>query len=97
MPINPDDHVCDILRQIGEFANDYIEVRRDYTDWMPLGDPRSEQATEVPTTEIYPNGDKDGQPDLQPNVHHNGTEEPHLEPIPEKFGDGVIPEVIEAP
>lgn len=87
--------VCNIFRQIGEFANDYIEVRRDYTDWMPLGDPRSEQATEVPDS--FSNGDQHGQLDLQPKVHHTGKEEPPLEPIPEKFGDGVMSEATEAP
>lgn len=67
-------------------------MQRDYSDWTAFGDPRSEQVTEVPTTDTYSNGDRHGQPDLQLKV-----EEPPLEPIPEKFGDEVTSEAMEIP
>ncbi|KAG8220137.1 ammonium transporter [Butyriboletus roseoflavus] len=78
--------------EIGEFANDYIEVLRDYSDWMAYDGPRSEQAIEVPTTDTYSNGDRQGQPDLQLKV-----EEPPLESVPEKFGDEVTSEATQTP
>ncbi|KAH0838633.1 ammonium transporter [Lanmaoa asiatica] len=71
--------------EIGEFANDYIEVRRDYSDWTAVGDPMSEKPSEVPTTETYTNGDRHGQPDLPPIIHCK--EEASFEHISEKSGD----------
>ncbi|KAN0100945.1 Ammonium transporter AmtB-like domain containing protein [Tylopilus felleus] len=74
--------------EIGEFANDYIEVRRDYSDWTALG-PLSEIASEAPTVDItYTHGDP------QQEVHRRGNlkEDPLLEPIPEKTVDEVTSE-----
>jgi Amt family ammonium transporter len=81
------------LQQIGEFANDYIEVRRDYSDWTALGKTMSEQATEVPTPDTYLYGDRNGHPDLQQELHRRGKEEPPLDPILEKSTDEVASEV----
>lgn len=80
--INPD-----ALLQIGEFANDYIEVRRDYTDWTAIGDAMSERASEVPTTDTYANM-------VLGQTQHGGKEDPPLESIPEKTGDDAIAEVV---
>lgn len=93
-------HVCiihDALQQIGEFANDYIEVRRDYSDWTVLGQPMSEQGSEVPTMDTYTHGDQHGQPDSQQEVCRRGKEEPPLEPIPEKSVDDATSEGTETP
>ncbi|KAH0838634.1 ammonium transporter [Lanmaoa asiatica] len=79
--------------EIGEFANDYIEVRRDYSDWTAVGDPMSEKPSEVPTTETYTNGDRHTQPDLPPIIHCK--EEASFEHIPEKSGDEVVSECTE--
>lgn len=87
----------DALQQIGEFANDYIEVRRDYSDWTPLGNAMSEQATEVPTPDTYLYGDRHGHSDLQQEIHRRIKEEPSLDPIQEKSADEVTSEVTEAP
>ena len=69
------------LQQIGEFANDYIEVRREYTDWTTFSNSMNGQAPEMLMTDIYIHGDQQGKADLQQEVHH---EELSLEPIPEK-------------
>ena len=47
--------------QIGEFATDYIEVRRDYTDWTPPYHPKDEIEPETPPAA----GDRHGVPDVQ--------------------------------
>ncbi|KAG6371600.1 ammonium transporter [Boletus reticuloceps] len=76
--------------EIGEFAHDYIEVRRDYTDWTAVGKPVSEQASEVPTTDTYTHGDRQDQ-----EVHGKGRESPPLDLIPEKSVDQETSEVTE--
>jgi len=81
--------------EIGEFANDYIEVQRDYSDWTALGN--NGQASEVPTVDTYLHGDPHGQPDLQ-EVHRKDKEEPPLNSIQEKSVDEVASEVtVETP
>ena len=93
--------------QIGEFATDYVEVRRDYTDWTPVYD---KDMPAPPTA-----GDRHGHPEtsvLGPHLSHashsqlesalmNGTEgAPGLAPIAEKTehengnGKGPIEEVL---
>ncbi|KAM5532756.1 hypothetical protein V8D89_013553 [Ganoderma adspersum] len=49
--------------EIGEFASDYIEVRRDYMDWTPLysGKGQTDFETQAPATA----GDRHGVPDSQ--------------------------------
>ncbi|KAK7694237.1 hypothetical protein QCA50_001417 [Cerrena zonata] len=79
--------------QIGEFANDYVEVRRDYTDWTPAYDGA------VPVTPTAA-GDRHGKPEISasrdgiskgPQVNGNGTTNGGanggLPPISEKPGE----------
>jgi len=73
----------DALQQIGEFANDYIEVRRDYSDWTAVGNPM----TEVPTRDTYLHGDRNEQ-----EAHLRDKEEPPLEAILEKSVDDMTSE-----
>lgn len=47
--------------QIGEFANDYIEVRRDYTDWTPAHKHKGSDTGQVPIAA----GDRHARPDVQ--------------------------------
>ena len=82
--------VRDLLQQIGEYANDYIEVRRDYSDRtaLELG-PLSDKAFEMQMMDItHTHGD------TQQEVHHRGNlkEDPPLELIPEKTVDEVTSE-----
>ena len=85
----------DALQQIGEFANDYIEVQRDYSDWTALGN--NGQVSEAPTVDTYLHGDPHGQPDLQ-EAHHKDKEEPPLDSIQEKSVDEVASEAtVETP
>ncbi|KAF9243753.1 ammonium transporter [Melanogaster broomeanus] len=60
--------------EIGEFANDYIEVRRDFADWTAPGD-RVNEHLSVPTTHTYASGDRHGRPDVQQKVHRLRLEE----------------------
>ncbi|OCH92724.1 ammonium transporter [Obba rivulosa] len=52
--------------EIGEFANDYIEVRRDYLDWTPNYN-KEESDSEIPLAA----GDRHGRPEV-------GAHPPHL-------------------
>lgn len=54
--------------KIGEFASDYIEVRRDYTDWTPLysGKAQADFETQAPPAA----GDRHGVPDSQISRQH---------------------------
>ncbi|EIW86366.1 ammonium transporter [Coniophora puteana RWD-64-598 SS2] len=50
--------------EIGEFANDYIEVRRDYKDWTPPSQDRfSTPSSEPASDSTVAAGDRHGQPD----------------------------------
>ncbi|KAG9314695.1 ammonium transporter [Chiua virens] len=82
--------------EIGEFANDYIEVRRDYSDWTALGDRMSVQVSEVPTTETIDIGNRHGQLDSQLKDYLKAKEEFMLESIPEKMVNEVTTQVGEA-
>jgi len=54
--------------EIGEFANDYIEVRRQFTDWTPPPEGSSEKYSQF-TTEVHvAAGDRHGQPDTAPHM-----------------------------
>ncbi|KAF8845456.1 ammonium transporter [Paxillus ammoniavirescens] len=66
--------------EIGEFANDYIEVRRDYSDWTTFGDRVSDRAS-VPTADTFTGGEH---PDLEQKAHRLHIEDPNLETISEK-------------
>ncbi|KAH7883947.1 ammonium transporter [Phlebopus sp. FC_14] len=74
--------------EIGEFANDYIEVRRDFADWTTIQDRASERES-VPTTDTFvASGDRHGQPDLeQKDRHRLRMEDPNLDTISEKGVD----------
>lgn len=85
------------LLKIGEFASDYIEVRRDYTDWTPLYSGKGQIDYEAPPPTAA--GDRHGIPDSQMPRQHvdgppaNGQPKPAngvLAPISEKSeGDPV--------
>ena len=79
------------LQQIGEFANDYIEARRDYTDWTAPSNSMSEQAPGVLVTDICIYGNRQGKADRQQEVHHESSS---LEHIPEKSVEEVAFEGI---
>ena len=77
------------LSQIGEFANDYIEVRREYTDWTGA-QTKSDEDRNV-TAEVHMvAGDRHGRPDIghsRMRKEQTGDDEPHengLTPIDEK-------------
>lgn len=55
--------------EIGEFANDYIEVRRDFMDWTAFGDG-------VGAYQPSAAGDRHGKPDL---AQQDQQENPHVE------------------
>ncbi|CDO72728.1 hypothetical protein BN946_scf184990.g11 [Trametes cinnabarina] len=56
--------------EIGEFATDYIEVRRDYLDWSPAYHPKDTDSDAVPAA-----GDRHGVPDVElSTIHANGHE-----------------------
>lgn len=83
------------ITQIGEFATDYIEVRRDYDDWTPPAAVekswKASNGYESDTTRDTPivaAGDRHGRPDLgpghpTPNAPAPGTTPP-LDIIAEK-------------
>ncbi|KAI6136961.1 ammonium transporter [Pisolithus sp. B1] len=60
--------------EIGEFANDYIEVRRHFTDWSAFGDRMADSVA----------SEMGGLPDLQKDGHRLRLEDPTLEIIQEK-------------
>ncbi|THH07133.1 hypothetical protein EW145_g3595 [Phellinidium pouzarii] len=83
--------------QIGEFANDYIEVRRDYDDWTPpasvekswniRADSGSDSSMRLP--QHVAAGDRHGKPDVglhdqQNGLPASGQNGSQLEPISEK-------------
>ncbi|TFK76731.1 ammonium transporter [Pluteus cervinus] len=49
--------------EIGEFASDYIEIRRDFTDGITLDEAKS-------TSRLVAGGDRHGIPDLRQNQSH---------------------------
>ncbi|KAI0793351.1 ammonium transporter [Abortiporus biennis] len=82
--------------QIGEFANDYVEVRRDFTDWTPPYDKGiltdSSMSSEVPPTA----GDRHGRPDVDQITNGTATTGNHppnaaLSTISEKNGEDHLP------
>ncbi|KAI6133381.1 ammonium transporter [Pisolithus croceorrhizus] len=68
--------------EIGEFANDYIEVRRHFTDWSAFGDRMADSVA----------SEMGGLPDLQKDGHRLRLEDPTLEIIQEKNA-----EIVEEP
>ncbi|KAJ8489608.1 hypothetical protein ONZ51_g2793 [Trametes cubensis] len=68
--------------EIGEFASDYIEVRRDYLDWSPLYHAKSETESDMPPTTtttksaaagatgVPAAGDRHGVPDADLGLGH---------------------------
>ncbi|KAF8442128.1 ammonium transporter [Boletus edulis BED1] len=73
--------------EIGEFANDYIEARRD---WTAVDKPMSDQASEMPIMDIYIHGDRRDE-----EVHRKGRESPPLDLIQEKSVDEAASEVTQ--
>ena len=75
--------------QIGEFATDYIEVRRDYTDWTPPYRQKGEIDSDHGPVAA---GDRHGAPDIQlshlngaaKGANGNGSAVSALPPITEK-------------
>jgi len=68
--------------QIGEFANDYIEVRRDFTDWTPAYDSETAQQAGLPPAAA---GDRHGRPETSAHKSHpHKMERHHAQPT----GDG---------
>jgi len=56
--------------EIGEFANDYIEVRRDFMDWTPSPGGMQDEKESNATTETHVTvGDRHGRPDVGPHAH----------------------------
>lgn len=53
--------------QIGEFASDYIEVRRDYLDWTPTYNGKTDSESDSPTAA----GDRHGVPDVEVTHAHS--------------------------
>ena len=82
--------LADIAIQIGEFATDYIEVRRDYTDWTPQYQKKSEADSELEAPPAA--GNRHGVPDdelarTNSLPHSNGQAKAgngNLAPISEK-------------
>lgn len=64
-----------VLRQIGEFASDYIEVRRDYTDWTP-----PYNHSDADSNEPIAAGDRHARPDTNGWGHHRDNLRPQPEP-----------------
>lgn len=82
---SPDDEALGMDdAQIGEFANDYVEVRRDFTDWTP--EPQGMKpagrwdSSEGPTASVHTHhthadgtgmvaGDRHGAPDVGPDEY----------------------------
>ncbi|KDQ54836.1 hypothetical protein JAAARDRAFT_350754 [Jaapia argillacea MUCL 33604] len=70
---------------IGEFATDYIEVRRDYADWTPLGNVSNEKRDESVTSQTHlAAGDRHGRPDISPKPRGRQGNGAALEPVNEK-------------
>ncbi|EMD41594.1 hypothetical protein CERSUDRAFT_110171 [Gelatoporia subvermispora B] len=71
--------------EIGEFANDYIEVRRDYLDWTPVYN-KGDSDSEIPMAA----GDRHARPDV------NGHAMPHDGPPQNgSAGNGTLPTIAE--
>ncbi len=75
--------------QIGEFASDYIEVRRDFTDWTPPYHQKGEIEPESPAVA----GDRHGVPDTQ--LRENGAAHSNGEAKP--GANGALPPISEKP
>lgn len=60
---------ADVLK-IGEFANDYIEIRRDFLDWAPPVTPGGLGSANDDDTRKghYAAGDRHGKPDHSPSI-----------------------------
>ncbi|TCD68825.1 hypothetical protein EIP91_009692 [Steccherinum ochraceum] len=67
--------------QIGEFATDYVEVRRDYTDWTPAYD------KDIPAPAVA--GDRHGHPETSAYGHHL-SHASHSQ-LPHANGNGIKP------
>jgi len=64
--------------EIGEFANDYVEVRRDFLAWTLPANKSDEKHLGTKTEMHVAAGDRHGQPDIGPHMysyvqHPNGA------------------------
>lgn len=79
-------------RQIGEFATDYIEVRRNYTDWTPPVD-RKGSDTKVSETDShtpFAAGDRHARPDLSMSSSRRASRERERSASVDRGGEGVL-------
>lgn len=73
--------------QIGEFASDYIELRREYTDAVTPFDAASTDKEEQTTHEHVAAGDRHGHAELDASSKPDGDGQ-KTESIPEKQENG---------
>ncbi|KAI6022094.1 ammonium transporter [Pisolithus marmoratus] len=66
--------------EIGEFVNDYIEVRRHFYDESTLGNQKGDPAT----SDLFANRDKDESSNLQKHNHRLPLEDPMIQVIKEQ-------------
>ncbi|KAI0271576.1 ammonium transporter [Gloeopeniophorella convolvens] len=75
--------------QIGEFATDYIEVRRDYMDWTArpgIPNEKIPKAAFDDSESVVAAGDRHGHLEIGPHANGNGEANGHrLSPISEKI------------
>lgn len=78
--------------QLGEFAYDYVEVRRDYLAWTPHKHVPSEQGHFVPRAELYGIGEHSHMAAFPMNVHQQPPPPPPQPPQDIHSVNGSIPE-----
>ncbi|KAI6032079.1 ammonium transporter [Pisolithus microcarpus] len=72
--------------EIGEYANDYVEVRRHFYDLSALGEHKGDPSA----SDLFVSGDKNGSSNLRKSVHRLRLEDSTQETIHEKNVDTVI-------
>ncbi|KAI5991449.1 ammonium transporter [Pisolithus albus] len=72
--------------EIGEYANDYIEVRRHYFDLSALGEHKGDSTA----SDLFVSGGKNSSSNLRKSVHRIQLEDSAQETIHEKNADTVI-------
>ncbi|CAL1696594.1 unnamed protein product [Somion occarium] len=75
--------------QIGEFANDYVEVRRDYTDWTLVYD----SAAPAPATA----GDRHGRPETSSSLSRDAANKPRANGVANGNANGGLSSISEKP
>jgi len=77
--------------EIGEFANDYIEVRREYTDWTGAST-KSDGDKNITVETHVAAGDRHGRPDIDPHTHSHMEKEQAVNGKPHEDGFSSIDE-----